>query len=57
MKVMNANANVAAAKIMNNAKNRAAAQRAATATTSALAATSLKKLRSHAALNKLMNNL
>lgn len=54
---MNANANVAAAKIMNNAKNRAAAQRVATATTNALAVTSLKKLRSRAALNELMNNL
>ncbi|CAI4534649.1 CHS_3a_G0023300.mRNA.1.CDS.1 [Saccharomyces cerevisiae] len=35
MKVMSANANVVAAKIMNNAKNHVAAQRGVTATTNA----------------------
>ena len=49
---MNANANVVAAKTMNNVKNRAVAQQAVIATKNALAVTSLKKLRSHAVLNR-----
>lgn len=57
MKVMSANANVVAAKIMNNAKNHVAAQRGVTATTNASAVTSLKKPRNHAALGNKTNSL
>ncbi|CAI4509192.1 AMP_1a_G0024620.mRNA.1.CDS.1 [Saccharomyces cerevisiae] len=57
MKVMSANANVVAAKIMNNAKKSCSCQRGVTATTNAPAVTSLKKPRSHAALGNETNSL